>query len=185
MKKVLFFILIISSISTDVLAQTKLPSAQSIVADACKEAGKQNKKAFIIFHASWCGWCHKMDSSMNDISCKKFFDKNYVVKHITVYEQKDKAYLNNLGAEDMLKKYHAENQGIPAWYIFDKNGKLLADSQIRPDGASFDTEGKGVGCPANKEEVQYFIKVLKQTAPLSDEMANAIIVRFSKNDMAQ
>ncbi len=183
MKKFFMILFIVCFSTMNIKAQTKLPDTKTIVAEACKEAAKQNKKAFIIFHASWCGWCHKMDSSMNDASCKNFFDKNYVIKHVTVYEQKDKANLNNPGGEEFLKQYHADKQGIPAWFIFDTDGKLLADAQIRPDGAGLNTEGKSVGCPAEKEEVSHFIKVLKQTATLTDAQANAITARFSKNDV--
>jgi thioredoxin-related protein len=185
MRKSFIILFIVLFSLTNIKAQSKLPDTKAIVAVACKEAGKQNKKAFIIFHASWCGWCHKMDSSMNDASCKNFFDKNYVIKHVTVYEQKDKSNLNNPGGEEFLKQYHADKQGIPAWFIFDKDGKLLADGQIRPDGASLDSEGENVGCPSEKQEVWYFIKVLKQTASLSDAQADAIIARFSKNAITQ
>ncbi|MBS1626495.1 MAG: thioredoxin family protein [Bacteroidetes bacterium] len=179
MKKILLIIFCFLQIS--LIAQTNIPTAQNIIDKSCKEAGKQNKKVFIIFHASWCGWCHKMDSSMNDVSCKNYFEKNFVIAHITVYERGEKEKLNNAGGEDILKKYHADKQGIPAWFILDKNGKLLADSQIRPTGASLDTEGKNVGCPAQKNEVEHFIKVLKQTTALSETNANAIRAKFLKN----
>ncbi|NJE06796.1 thioredoxin family protein, partial [Thermococcus sp. M36] len=147
-----------------------------------KEAGEQNKKAFIIFHASWCGWCHKMDSSMNDASCKNYFQKNFIITHITVYEAGEKQKLNNAGAEVILKKYHADKQGIPAWFILNKSGELLADSQMRQEGKFVDSEGINVGCPANKPEVEHFIKVLKQTTSLSATDENAIRVRFLKNE---
>ncbi|MBS1638992.1 MAG: thioredoxin family protein [Bacteroidetes bacterium] len=179
MKKILFIIFCFLQVS--LIAQTNIPSAQSIITNACKEAAKQNKKVFIIFHASWCGWCHKMDSSMNDVSCKSYFEKSFVIAHITVYERGDKEKLNNAGGEDILKKYHANTQGIPAWFILDKDEKLLADSQIRPTGASLDTEGKNVGCPAQKDEVEHFIKVLKQTTTLNAANENAIRTKFLKN----
>ncbi|MBK7374589.1 MAG: hypothetical protein IPJ02_03205 [Chitinophagaceae bacterium] len=51
----------------------------------------------LIFHASWCGWCHKMDTSLNDISVKRFFDDNFVITHITVLESKGKERLENPG----------------------------------------------------------------------------------------
>jgi thiol-disulfide isomerase/thioredoxin len=166
---------------TILTAQTKLPSAQRIIDSACKEAAKQNKKALIIFHASWCGWCHKMDSSMNDITCRDYFLQNFVIAHVTVYETGDKQKLNNAGGEMILKKYHADKQGIPAWFILNKEGALLADSQMRQAGKAFDTEGINVGYPSNKPEVDHFINVLKQTTTLSVTNENAIRARFLKN----
>ncbi|MES1220386.1 MAG: thioredoxin family protein, partial [Bacteroidota bacterium] len=108
-----YFLLVLVTIfsKSPVFAQAPL-SADAILKAAVAEAAKENKKVFIIFHASWCGWCHKMDSSMNDKACKKFFDDNYVIRHLVVHESKDKKKLENPGAAEMLKKYNGADQGI-------------------------------------------------------------------------
>src|SRR6516162_5633327 len=85
--------------------QGPLPADQ-ILQEAMQLAAKEKKNVLIIFHASWCGWCHKMDSSMNDKSCKKFFDDNYVTRHLVVDETKDKKNLENPGAVELRTKYH-------------------------------------------------------------------------------
>ena len=59
-------------------AFTQVRSATEILNEANAQAAKENKNVFVIFHASWCGWCHKMDSAMNDPVCKKFFDDNFI-----------------------------------------------------------------------------------------------------------
>jgi len=158
-------------------------STETIIKDACKEAAAQNKNVLIIFHASWCVWCHKLDSSINDVSCKKFFNDNYVIKHITVYETGDKKNLNNPGGDEFLTAHHAADQGIPAWFIFDSNGNLLADSQLRSNGVSFDIEGSNIGCPANETEIKYFISILEKTSHITNEEKSAIMKRFSKNQV--
>src|SRR5438477_5651028 len=132
-------------------------SADEIMQEAVQQATKENKNIFIIFHASWCGWCHKMDSSMNDVSCRKSFDDNYVIRHLVVQESRDKKNLENPGADELRTKYHGDDEGIPFWLVFDKDGNLLADSQIRAEGASLDTKGENVGCPAAEKEVVHFI----------------------------
>src|SRR5438045_9771584 len=104
-------------------------SADEIMQEAVQQATKENKNIFVIFHASWCGWCHKMDSSMNDVSCKKMFESNYVTCHLTVDESADKKNLETPGADAYRKIYHGEKEGLPFWLILDKNGKLLADSR--------------------------------------------------------
>jgi len=161
-------------------------SADQVLKEAQAEAAKQNKNVFIIFHASWCGWCHKMDSSMNDKRCKKFFDDNYVIRHLVVQESKNKKHLENPGAMELLTRYNGAEQGIPFWLVFDKGGNLLADSRIRsapdPLKAEEGDKGKNSGCPAAKEEVDYFISVLKKTSSLNDQDAVIIAKRFRENE---
>jgi thioredoxin-related protein len=60
------------------------PTADSVLKEACSKAANQQKKVMVIFHASWCGWCQKMDASLNDSSIKPFFDKNFVITHLTI-----------------------------------------------------------------------------------------------------
>ena len=165
-----------------VAAQTTAPSSDDILQTAYKQARLENKNVFVIFHASWCGWCHKMDSSMNDISCRKFFTDNYVTCHLTVDESKNKKDLENPGAVAFRAKYHGEDAGLPFWLIFDKKGKLLADSRMRPEGAGLDTKGESIGCPASKEEVAYFIKLLKASSALTYPQLKIIEERFLKNN---
>jgi hypothetical protein len=159
-------------------AQPKPPSAEQVINEAKAEAAKTNKNILVIFHASWCVWCHRMDTAMNDKSIKSFFDKSYVVKHLTVDESKDKKGLENPGAVALRTEYHGDKQGIPYWFIIDKTGKLLADSRIHSDDGK--VTGNNVGCPAQPGEVAYFIKVLKKTSRLTDDELQKIQERFCK-----
>ena len=99
-------------------------SADEIVKGAYLAAGKENKNVFIMFHASWCGWCHKMDTSLNDASVKNLFDDNFVIRHLVVYESDGKESLENPGALEMLIKYGGKGEGIPFWLIFDQDEKF-------------------------------------------------------------
>lgn len=163
-------------------AKAQPPTAENILKDAYKRASEENKKVFVIFHASWCGWCHKMDNSINDPSCKIFFDKNYVITHLVVKESKGKEQLENPGAEELLKKYKGDKTGIPFWIILDSKGELLADSQIRPEGAGLDSPGDNSGCPASENEVAYFIKVLRKTSSINEKQLSVIKERFRLNE---
>lgn len=127
-----------------------------------------------MFHASWCGWCKKMDSSLLDISIKPLIDKNYETVHLTVYESDDKKNLENPGALELLTKWGGNNKGIPYWFILDKNGKIVADSQDKLNG--------NTGCPAKAEEVDYFINVLQKTSSLTPAELEKIKKRFRKNE---
>ncbi len=164
-----------------VKAQPAAQSASEIMKEAYQQAAKENKNVFIIFHASWCGWCHKMDNSMNDPLCKKFFNDNYVSRHLVVDESNDKRNLENPGASELRRKYYGDGLGIPFWLIFDPNGNLLTDSKMRKEGDG-PQQGDNTGCPAAEKEVDFFIGILKKTSSLSKEQLEVIRKRFREND---
>lgn len=164
-----------------VSAQEKPDPADKILGDAYKLAAKEKKNVFLMFHASWCGWCKKLDASINDPSCSDYFQKNFVIIHLTVLESKDKKNLENPGATELYTKYAGENSGIPFFLIYNSKGTLLSDSKIRPDGEGLDKPGQNLGCPASDEEVTTFIKILKKVSVITPAEEKAITERFIKN----
>ncbi|MCF6297251.1 MAG: thioredoxin family protein [Flavobacteriaceae bacterium] len=147
-------------------------SAKAILDQAYNQAKIENKNVFVLFKASWCGWCKKMDANMNEISTKNLFDDNFVIVHLDVLERGDKKNLENPGGVDFLKKHNAEKAGLPFFLIFDAYGKKLADA--------FNTKGQNLGCPTSAEEVIEFIKILKNTSTLSDDELAVIAGVFQK-----
>lgn len=181
MRSFLFFsLLLIVSMST--LAQKPTPSAEQVLKQAYGQAAKENKNVMVIFHASWCGWCHRMDTSLNDPSVKKFFDDNYIITHLTVLESKDKKELENPGAEALLEKHKGKEQGIPFWLVFDSKGELLADALIPPASNVTTAKPKNSGCPATAEEVEHFIQVLQKTSRMNETQLAAVRKRFRENE---
>lgn len=160
------------------MAQETPKTADQILTDAYKQAGKEKKNVFIIFHASWCKWCHAMDTAMSDPACKALFNKNFVIAHLVVMESANKKNLENPGALEMMKKYKG-GSGIPFWLIFDAKGKLLADAN-RPVTDSEGKIGENMGCPTTEKEVGYFINILKKTSPLKENELAIIAARFKK-----
>ncbi len=147
-------------------------AADEILKKAYVQAKEQSKKVFVIFHASWCAPCKKLDSSMNHSSVKAFFDNAFVKVHLTVFESKGKETRENPGALDLFSKFSGlKEHSLPFWIIFDEMGNFLADAQI--------TKGVNVGCPSEKEEIAFFVSVLKKTTVISEEQVNAVINRFS------
>lgn len=188
LKSLLFTITTVLTIQS-AIAQTAIPAAATpapateVLAAAVKKAAKEKKQVLAIFHASWCGWCHKMIASLNDPAIKPYFDKNYVIADFVVKESKGKENLENPGGSELLAKYYNADQGLPTWLLFDAKQNLVADSQIRPEGAPFSTKGENVGCPAKPEEVQHFIKALKKTSKLDEKQLSEIASVFSKNEI--
>jgi len=170
MKKYVFFLLI-CLFTLNAFAQ-KTPTAQSVLDKAFKQAKKQNKKVFLIFHASWCGWCKRMEKAILDKNCKDFFEKNYIITYLTVLESPANKSLENQGASEVLEKYGGEGQGLPYWVILDKNGSMLEDSKDK---------GENIGCPAEAFEVDAFIEKLKKTSNITNDDIKNIRSRFLAN----
>lgn len=147
---------------TAVSLASSTPTAATLMADAQKKAAKENKKIFVKFRASWCGWCKRMDEFMNRPEFKNIFLDNYVIVALTVMESKDKKDLENLGADKLMADWGGAQAGLPFTVILDKNGKKLADSMAMLPGAD---KPQNIGHPAKKEEIEHFMKMLKSTAP--------------------
>jgi len=122
-----------------------------------------------------------MDASINDPACKAYFDKSYVIVHLTILESKDKKNLENPGAEDIFNENGGKGSGIPYFLIYDKKGKLLADSKMKYAAKGPDAAPSNMGCPAQDDEVAAFVEILKKTSKISDGEIQAVTERFKKN----
>ena len=174
MKKILLVVTLL--FVTIIGISQQVPTTESILSAAYKQAAKENKNVFVMFTASWCGWCKKMDASMNDVSTKKYFDENYVTIHLTVQENPAKKNLENPGSAEFLKKFNGDKAGLPFFVVLDKKGKLLGDSFVN---------NANVGCPASPNEVASFIILLKKSSKINDEGLQTIATRFNLNNPQQ
>ena len=181
MKKTIYLFTVLMLLCGVAFSQAPPESADAILKKAYRQAKKEKKNVFVIFHASWCGWCKKLDASINDPVCSGYFSRSYVFVHLTVSEAKDKKNLENPGAVDLLNKYTGGKSGIPFFLIYNKKGVLIGDSYIRKEGEDLDKPGSNMGCPAADEEVAAFVEVLKKTSKISESEIAAVTERFKKN----
>lgn len=177
MKRIILFLFLSLASVLMAGAQSSQP-ADELLKEACAKAAKENKNVFVIFTASWCGWCHKMKNSMEDEDLKKYFEDSFITLYFVVDESGDKKNLETPGAAAFRTKYGGDNQGIPYWIVFNKDGIRIGDS-MKPDGSP--TGRINTGCPADEAEVDYFISVLKTTTRLKEDQLEKIYKRFRKN----
>lgn len=145
-------------------------NASSIMEKALAQAKTENKKVFVKYGASWCGWCKKMDKKMKDDRCASFFTSNYVIVAFDVQESDANKQLETPGAFELLKKHHGDQSGLPFWVILDQNGTVVEDS--------LNDKGENLGCPATEAEVKDFTTVLKKTSNLTDDNLQLIAQLF-------
>ena len=138
-------------------AQTKAPTAQSLIDAALKTARAENKVVFLEFRADWCQWCRALDKARTSPELKKLFDDNYVVVNLTVQEREEKIANENPGAAEILDEIGAGKAGIPMMVFIDKDGKRIANSLVMPKGAN-------IGYPVTPEEIIAFGGLLEKTA---------------------
>jgi thioredoxin-related protein len=158
-------------------AQTA-PTAESLMAQARTQAKAEGKNVLIIFHASWCGWCKRLDEFMAKEEFKPIFDENFVTIHLTVLERKDKMQDENPGAMEVMAWLGGKGAGLPFFGITDAEGRKIINS-MRPVPGN--ESGLNTGFPATKEEVAYFIEIMKKAAKkVTPEQLNAIRTELSK-----
>lgn len=150
---------------------TAQETATVILNKAYAQAKKEHKNVFVMFHASWCGWCKKMEKNMQADATKTFFDDNYVSTALVVQESPKNKALENPGAAELLDKYKGGKAGLPFWVVLDPTGKVLADS--------FNAKGENLGCPSSAEEVAEFTAKLKKTSKLKDNQLAVIANTFT------
>lgn len=160
----------LASVETPIVHPAPALRAAEVIQQAIDQAKTEHKKVMVLFTASWCHWCHRMDTLMNLPSVKNDFQEAYVICHVDVQEQGAKKALENQGWKTYLEEFGGdENGGVPFWAILDDQGKALVNSRIKPNGPSADPRGDNAGCPMYDKEVTYFIQCLSETSSMSKD----------------
>ncbi len=137
----------------------KPDTAQTILKAALTEARSAHKNVLLVFHATWCGWCKRLETAINDTALKVIIDENYIVAKLDVKERGDKIPLNeNPGGQDILSDFGGKNSGLPFLVFLNGNGRMIANSNVMP-------QKQNIGYPGSQKEITAFLKLLKKTAP--------------------
>jgi thioredoxin-related protein len=171
----IFYILIF--ITVPLLCQSiKSESAQSVLKAAIQQAQSSQKNVFLVFHASWCKWCKRLEVVLEKPGIKKIIEDNYIVTFLDVLERDEKKKtLENPGSEEVLKSYGGEEAGLPFLVFLNGKSKMIANSNVMPGD-------KNIGYPGSNEEIGAFIKLLRKTAPhMSNNQCTIIANHLKKN----
>lgn len=177
MKPILRSIVALGVLISAIAYAEDAPTAKALIDDATAKAAKSGKNVLVIFHASWCGWCHKFDDFLKVDDMGARMTKGLEIIHVTVMESPDHKKEENAGGEDLLTKLGGKGQGIPFMAILDDKGKMVVNSN-----PTFPDKPGNIGYPAAKEEIAHFIKMLEKGAPkITESDRKAIQEWLTKN----
>ncbi|MBS1706851.1 MAG: thioredoxin family protein [Armatimonadetes bacterium] len=149
--------MVISLVATLLVAHAA-PTADAVITSAMKQAAKGDKGIVVIFHASWCGWCHRLDDVLNQPKVKASLDKKFVITHLDGGEQADKKDLENAGWATYADKWEANNQGWPFMVFLNSKGKKVGDSRVGEKKQNF-------GFPTEPAEYDFLKAGMKAANP--------------------
>ncbi|MDR3691064.1 MAG: thioredoxin family protein [Fimbriimonas sp.] len=154
-------LLVLSLLAASAVSAMATPgtaSARALLAGASAKARAEKKNVMVIFHASWCGWCHRMDDMLESAAFKSIFNNSYVITHVVVLENGDKKSLENEGGMDLMAQLGApKDSGIPYFAVLTPDGKKIGDSLL--------PNKQNMGYPSEPAEVAAFKVLLQKTAP--------------------
>ena len=144
--------------------------ANKLLASAEKRASVARKRVLLVFHASWCGPCLRLNKYLNDRPVKPIIDAHFIVQEIDTTESKTKCWETPGG--DALCKRYGGNGGIPYFVLLDESGKRIGSSIFN---------GQNMGMPSEPDEIKFFLNTLKSAAPSITPSEMAILkAGFSK-----
>ena len=140
------------------------PSAAEILQQAEAQAHAQHKNIMLDFGASWCINCKLYNRMIDDPSIGSILRRDFVFINMNTGERpRDRHHANTPGGVAFENSVGGMHAGWPFLVILSASGQPLIDSN-RPDPKS--RYGKSnIGYPAAPEEVDWFITMLRRSAP--------------------
>ncbi len=137
--------------------------ADAMVTRAQARAKAEKKTVFLAFHASWCGWCKRLEAWLERPAVKPVWEKHFVTVWLTVMESEDKKALENPGGASWLERVGGKGEGLPFFALLTSTGSVAADSRRVESGKRLGN----VGYPAAHEEVAWFLTAVQSSTKIT------------------
>ena len=148
-------------------AQRKPTEAEKILGTAQKQAAAEHKAVFLIFGASWCGPCKRLERFLGVPANRQVIEKYFVTAHLSVAEEYGgNPARNTPGADKLFTNLGGPPGEVPFLVMLDETGSPIVNSN-RPEGR----KTENIGYPEEPEEISWFMTMLRKAAPAisSDE----------------
>ena len=104
---ILTFLLFVIA-SSQAIAQK---STEEVLNETFSKAQLEDKNVLVIFHASWCSWCKKMEKQLKDPQISESIEDIFVIAYLTVMESKQNKHLENPGAAEFFRRTRRSSFG--------------------------------------------------------------------------
>src|ERR1700677_2162252 len=95
-------------------AAQQSPRADQVLSNAKSAAVAQHKAIFLVFGASWCPPCRKLETFTGDPNIRPILEKYFILSHLNIEEERGKhPELNNPGGEKLVADYGGKSMGVP------------------------------------------------------------------------
>jgi thiol-disulfide isomerase/thioredoxin len=169
--RLLLLVLALCFIAPSALSAQPLPSADAILSQAKTEAVQQHKTVFLLFHASWCGWCRRLDAYLDSPDVRPIIERYFVIARIDAMEKEGRhPELNTPGGDELLKKLGGSG-AMPFFAFLKDKGDLIVTSNAPDTG--------NIGFPAQPNEIDWFMKMIAKAVPsMTSEEAKMLEARL-------
>jgi thioredoxin-related protein len=139
-------------------------TADRLLRAAEATAHSQQKNVLLMFSASWCAPCHRLQSFLVDPAIRPIFDR-YFVKLIVISGERpnDTRHQNTPGAEQLLDSLHDTDTNLPLIVMLSSSGKVIVDS-VRPVYGPSNIHAN-IGYPESPSGIDWFLEMLRRAAP--------------------
>ncbi|QEG23878.1 thioredoxin family protein [Mariniblastus fucicola] len=137
--------------------------AKKVLDEAIEVAKSADKKLFIQFDASWCTWCEKLESFLEQN--RPLFENDF---HFVKIDTERMA-----GGAKLFEEFlNGRECGLPCIVILDGDGNEIASSHGR--------DGKNIGCPFESHEISHFVEMIKNSSDMSQSQLREVGVAMEE-----